>query len=263
MDVPVFSLSGQQKGTHKLPARLTGPVRTDVIRRAVLAERSHLRQPYGADPMAGKRTSAHYHGLRHYRYSMMNREMARMPRIHGRVGYLASTARFVPQATKGREAHPPVVRSFVEKINKKERLFAVFSAIAAGTHLNLVTARGHNVGKLKTVPLIIEDQFSTLTKAKDARKVFVVFGLEKELDRLQDKKTRAGRGKSRGRRTIVKKGPVVVVHADKGIGRGLANMPGVDVVDVKHLRVEQLAPGGQPGRLLIFTESALKELEKM
>ena len=64
-------------------------LRQEKIKKAVLALQSSKRQRYGANPLAGKRSSAHYHGKRHYRFTMMNREMARISRIHGKVGYLA------------------------------------------------------------------------------------------------------------------------------------------------------------------------------
>jgi len=121
MKAHVLGIDGSQKGEMSVAKAYSEKVRTDLISRAFLAEMSETRKPYGTDPMAGFRTSAHYHGLRHYKYSMMNREMARMPRIHGRVGYMSMTARQVPQANKGREAHPPkAFKVWKEKINRKE-----------------------------------------------------------------------------------------------------------------------------------------------
>jgi large subunit ribosomal protein L4e len=39
------------------------------------------------------------------------------------------------------------------------------------------------------------------------------------------------------------------------------NIPGIDVTTAKNLNAELLAPGGVPGRLTIYTESAVKALE--
>src|SRR3989338_4855614 len=103
----IYDTTGNPLEEIKLPGVFSTPYRPDVIKRAVLAEQSAKRQPYGADPLSGKRTSAHYHGKRKYRWAMMNKEMARMSRIHGKVGSLHFTARFAPQAVKGRQAHPP------------------------------------------------------------------------------------------------------------------------------------------------------------
>jgi large subunit ribosomal protein L4e len=54
-----------------------------------------------------------------------------------------------------------------------------------------------------------------------------------------------------------------VVGEDRGIVLAARNLPGVDVVSVKELTVEKLAPGGVPGRLTVWTESAIRELGEM
>ena len=40
------------------------------------------------------------------------------------------------------------------------------------------------------------------------------------------------------------------------------NLPGVDVVTVDNLNVELLAPGTHPGRLTIWTQSAIEKLKE-
>src|SRR3989344_4281142 len=104
----LHDLTGTVVREVALPKTFSSEIKPEVIKKAFLVWQSQQRQPYGADPLAGKKTSAHYHGSRHYRYSMMNKETSRMPRIHGKVGYLAMRARFAPHAVKGRRAHPPV-----------------------------------------------------------------------------------------------------------------------------------------------------------
>ncbi len=121
MQTSIYDIKGKVKGKITIPKIFSVAVRKDLIEKAVLAERSRKRQPYGSDPLAGKRTSAHYHGRRSIRWSMMNREMARTKRIHNQGG-LNYTARFVPQATKGRKAHPPKAeKKWKLKINKKSK----------------------------------------------------------------------------------------------------------------------------------------------
>ena len=83
MKVSIFNLKGKPVGKIELPEIFKEVVRPDLIKRAFLAIQSRKRQPYGTDPYAGLRTSAHYHGARRKRYTMMNRELARLPRIHG------------------------------------------------------------------------------------------------------------------------------------------------------------------------------------
>ncbi|RLI99848.1 MAG: 50S ribosomal protein L4 [Candidatus Aenigmatarchaeota archaeon] len=257
MKVAVLSLSGEKKGEIEIPLGIS-EIRADLIRRAVLAEQSKKRQPYGTDTLAGKRTSAHYHGRRGIRWSMMNREMARMKRIHNQ-GFLNYAARFVPQAVKGRKAHPPKVEKVWEqKINKKERLKALMHAIVATFNKEMVLGRGHRIDELKYFPFALDNSFQKIKKTKDVVKLFCTLGLEKELERCKEKKVRAGKGKMRGRKYRVKKGPLVVIGKDEGVSNAVKNIAGVDVCKVDELTVEALAPGTCPGRLTIWTEDAIK-----
>ena len=54
---------------------------------------------------------------------------------------------------------------------------------------------------------------------------------------------------------------LLVASKPEKLRRGAGNLPGVDVTTPKGLNAELLAPGGTPGRLTVFTTSALKELE--
>ena len=65
----------------------------------------------------------------------------------------------------------------------------------------------------------------------------------------------------RGRKYRARKGPLVVIGKDEGIGKALKNVRGVDVSLAKELDVSSLAPGTHPGRFTIFTKSAIKELD--
>lgn len=263
MKAQVLGIDGTQKGEMTVVKAFSEKVRTDLISRAFLAEMSETRQPYGADTAAGFRTSAHYHGLRHYKYSMMNREMARMPRIHGRVGYLSFTARRVPQAVKGREAHPPKVEKvWREKINRKEWLKAFNSAIAATADRSFVASRGHIIGGIKSMPLIVDDKIQEIKKASDLRKVLIGLGFEGELGRTAETKTRAGRGKTRGRKMIIRRGPLIVVSEDRGVSKAARGIRGVEAVKLADLCVGELAPGAKPGRATIWSKSAVEALEK-
>lgn len=260
MKVDVFDLQGQTKEKIELPKVFNELVREDLIRRAVLSSLSRRRQPYGTDTMAGKRTSAHYHGYRRHRYTMMNREMARLPRIHGKVSpHLTWRPRFVPQAKGGRLAHPPKVEKiWEERINKKERQKAIRSAIAATSVKELVLKRGHRFEK--EVPIVVEDKIQEIKKTKEFIELLKKIGLQKELERIEEKKIRAGKGKSRGRPYKKKKGPLLVITKDSGVGKAVKNIQGMNVCRVENLSAEYLAPGAQAGRLAIFTKSAIEKL---
>jgi large subunit ribosomal protein L4e len=77
------------------------------------------------------------------------------------------------------------------------------------------------------------------------------------------RKIRAGRGKTRGRKYKTPKGPLLVVGEDKGISLGARNHPGVDVVVVDNINAELLAPGTHPGRLTIYTKSAIEKVGEL
>ncbi len=257
--VPIYSLTGEEKGRVNLPKWFSSPVRPDLIKKAVLAEQSIRIHPYGSDPLAGQRSSARYFGRRGAYHSMMNREISRMKRIVNQ-GFLNLTARVVPQSTKGRKAHPPKPwKNWEKKINKKERLLALHNAIAASFDKNIVKERGHNI-EGKHIPLVLNDNISGINKTKDLIVLLKKFGFTRELERCSKRKVRAGKGKARGRKYKIKKGPLVIVNEDKGIMR-IQKIPGIDVVNVKDLRVEDFAPGTHPGRLTVWSKTALENFK--
>lgn len=263
MEVDVLGLDGKPAGKVELPKIFSEPVREDLIKRAFLSTASKLRQPYGTDVLAGQRTSAHYHGYRRHRYTMMNREMARVPRLHGKtVPFLYWQARFVPQAKGGREAHPPKVEKvWEEAINKKERKKAIRSAIAATAVKDLVTSRGHKVEA--NLPIVVDDTIQQISKTKELIAALKAIGLEKEIERVKKKKVRAGKGKARGRKYKRKVGALIVITEDKGISKAVKNIPGFNVCRVENLCAAYLAPGGVPGRLTIWSKSAIEKLAKV
>jgi large subunit ribosomal protein L4e len=199
--------------------------------------------------------------------------MARTPRLlHG-----GGKGAEVPNTPGGRRAHPPrPEKDWSEKINKKEKMIALNSAIAAVGKFDLVKARGHRVSEGMTVPIVVSDDFEaifdSITKdyAKDSKrpaytketvKILEALGLSDEMDRAKDGiHQRAGRGKARGRKYKSPKSVLFVVNDAEKIMKCLANLPGIDVISPARLNVELLAPGGDPGRLTVFTEKALASL---
>ena len=259
----LYNIGGEVKGTVKLAGPFSETVREDLIRRAVAFEKSRERQAYGTDRLAGKRTSAHYHGRRRVRHSMMNREMARMKRIHGS-GFMAFTARFVPQAVKGIKAHPPKSEKVWKlSMNRKEYRKAIHSAVSATADMEIVKARGHRINGIKSLPIVLEDRAESLDKAREFRSLLEKLGLSEELERAGVKKVRAGKGTARGRKHRKKKGPLVVVSKESALIRAGRNIAGMDVVPLSELRVDMLAPGAHPGRLTVWTKGAIEALGKI
>jgi len=260
MKANVFDLEGNVKEKIDLPKVFSAPYRPDLIKRAVLAAQANRRQKYGADPMAGKRTSAHYHGKTHLDpdQRMMGRDMARLPREHGDTSRFMR-ARLVPQAVGGRRAHPPKVeRIWEEKINKKERLLAIMSAIAGTANKELVKERNHIFeGEL---PIVVVDDVEKIKKTKEFINFMIKIGMEKELERIKEKKARAGKGKLRRGRFKKRVGPLLVVRKNEGVLKAAKNA-GVDVIEVDKLNAELLSPGAHGIRLTLWTKSALETLD--
>lgn len=262
MKVNVLNLEGKPVEKIELPEVFNEQFRPDLIIRAVLALQSRRRQPYGPDPLAGLRTSAHYHGKRRARYTMMMRDMDRLPRLHGTSPFMTWRVRKVPSAVKGRRAHPPKVEKiWYQKINKKEMKLALRSAIAATTKKDVVKERGHRVDEIKELPLVLKDNIQSIKKTKDVEKILQSLGLDDELKRLKEKKIRVGRGKMRGRKYKKKIGPLIVIDKDGGIGKACRNLVGVDVKNVKKVSVEDLAPGAHAGRLTVWSKSSIEKLQ--
>ena len=44
--------------------------------------------------------------------------------------------------------------------------------------------------------------------------------------------------------------------------KSASNIPGIDIIDIKNINVELLAPGTIPGRLTLYTENAVETLIK-
>ncbi|UCG95570.1 MAG: 50S ribosomal protein L4 [archaeon] len=259
--VNVLDLQGKVKEKMELPKVFSTPYRSDLIRRAVIAAQANRRQKYGSDRMAGKRTSAHYHGLTHADpdQRMMGREMSRMPREHG------DTARFMrgrlsPHAVGGRRAHPPkVAKKWDKKINKKEKIFAIKSAIAGTAKKELVMERSHFFEGL--LPVVVEDSVQEMKKIGEVKDFLKRIGMEKEMERVGQKKARSGRGKLRRGKYKKRTGPLIVIKEDKGIVKACRNIPGLDVVEVGKIDAEKLSPGAHGIRLTIWSKSAMESLE--
>merc|ERR1712025_1395282 len=75
------------------------------------------------------------------------------------------------------------------------------------------------------------------------------------------KRMRAGKGKLRNRRTVLKRGPLVIYDQDQGLTKAFRNIPGVDCIQVDNLNLLKLAPGGHVGRFCIWTEGTFKKLD--
>jgi len=255
--VQVYDLEGKPRGRITLPDVFETEIRPDLVKRAVLAQQSHRLQPQGRDPMAGKRTTATGMGTGFH--------LARVPRVKGSRYPAAQSGAFAPSTVGGRATHPPQSEKRIYKrINKKERRFAIRSAIAATADKGLVTSRGHVIDTIPTLPLVVVDEVQEMSKASDVKVVFEKLGLLQDLTRVENSyKIRAGKGTRRAHKKRHSVGPLFVIDTDKGVRKTMRNFPGVDVVKVERLNAELLAPGATLGRLTVWASSAVKKLGEL
>merc|ERR1712048_438759 len=87
--------------------------------------------------------------------------------------------------------------------------------------------------------------------------------LSSELRRCKRRYKRAGRGKMRNRRWKHRLGPLIIYSKNDGIVESVRNIRGVDWCHVGCLNLLKLAPGGHIRRLLIWTESAFRQLNAL
>ncbi|MFH1012963.1 MAG: 50S ribosomal protein L4 [Thermoplasmatota archaeon] len=246
--VNVYGINGSEKEQITLPKVFDTTFRPDIIRKSFNVLHTNKRQPYGSDPIAGMRHASASVGK--------GRGMSRVPRLtQGRAAAL------VPSVVGGRRAHPPKAeRNWEEKINKKERILARRSALAATANKQLVAKRGHKFKETMTLPIVVEDGFGDLIRTKDVIEAMEKLGVYDDVLRAKDgKHIRAGRGKSRGRKYKTPTSVLIVSQKDF-VKKGSENLPGVQVIAPSKLNIEHLAPGGESGRLVVITRSSLAEL---
>lgn len=247
--VQVLGVGGEVLGEVELPDVFNSPVRLDVIKRSVITIQSHRYQPQGRDPHGGKRTTAESQGVGH--------GIARLARLKG--GHRAA---FVVGTVGGHTSSPPRSEKNLRlRMNKKENRLAIRSGIAATADKELVSGRGHVIQSVKDLPLIVEDKVQELKRTKEVIEMMSKTGLWEDTVRGSEKKIRAGKGKMRSRGLKGRRGPLIVVSEDLGISKATGALSGVDVVEVRNLNAELLAPGTHPGRLTLWSKSAISLLD--
>jgi len=204
---------------------------------------------------AGHQTSAESWGT--------GRAVARIPRVRGGGTHRSGQGAFGNMCRGGRMFAPTKTwRNWHRRININQRRFAICSAIAATGIPAIVMSKGHRIEEISEVPLVVSDKVEEYKKTKEA------VGLLKRLKAWNDikkvynsKRFRAGKGKMRNRRRIMKRGPLVIYGQDNGISRAFRNIPGITLINVSRLNLLKMAPGGHVGRFCIWTESAFRKLD--
>ena len=279
----MLGLDGAPAGgrTAALPDAFSSPLRRDLVHKAYVVLDSHRYQPKGVHPTAGMDNSADSldpptgHGR------------SRVARIKGTgAGGRGGEGAEVASTRGGRQAHPPRSDKRIHKrINRGERRLALRSAIAATAARGVVEGRGHRVPAGMSLPIVVSGELERVGRASELAGVLGALGLQPDVGRLERRRARSGRSALRGRSKKVGKSVLFVVGGGENGGpppapassgggggpppsapsppppppllRAAGSIPGVDVVRAGDLSVLDLAPGSEPGRLVVYTPDAL------
>lgn len=252
MKTKIYNVKGEAKRDIELPTPFSEEIRPDIIKRAVEASEANEKQPYGPSEDAGMKHATEMEGI--------GQGMARVQRL---TQYGGSTAAESPQTRGGRKAHPPKPeKERGQKLNKREKEKARHSALAATSDLELVKERGHEMEDSLDLPIVIGKDVEDMKKTKEAIELLENLGVYADVNRAKEgKNIRSGKGKRRSRKYKIPKSLLVVLPDGSDGLRAFRNLPGVDVRTPEKLTIADLSPGGDLGRLTLFSVKALNEME--
>jgi len=258
MKTEILDIKGNKKEIIELPKCFSKEIRDDLILKVL--ETKKTEHPYSPSPVAGKQHAAKGKVVhrRHVWRSGYGRGMSRVPRkvMSRRGSQFGWEAAEVPHAKGGMRAHPPKVISRIntKKINKKELQKAFESALGATITKEKILLKYPSIKTIKNFPLIVESKILSL-KVKDlCSSLKNILGEDLNKIALKNKKIRSGKGKARGRKYKKSAGLLIVTGNKEKLKTKI-----VDSISVKKLGVLHLAKGG-PGRLTMYTDTAIKEL---
>jgi len=259
---PLISVFNAQNTTEVmssvvLPGVFTSSIRPDIVHFVEYNLAKNRMQAHAVNNRAGMQHSAESWGT--------GRAVARIPRVSGSGTHRAGQAAFGNFCRKGRMFNPlKIWRRWHRKVNLNQKRHAVASSLAASSLTSLVLARGHRVMDIPELPLVIEN-YEWIEKTKDLLAMLRNIGCGEDLDKvIKSKHLRAGKGKMRNRRYVMKRGPLMIFgEENEKLYKACRNVPGLDVCNVNRLNLRMLAPGGTVGRLIVWTKSAFESLDNL
>jgi len=260
MKTDLLDITGKKIKEINLGKCFSNKIREDIILKSLEARKK--KQPYAPSPVAGNQQSASgkLNHRRHVWKSAYGRAISRVPRkIMSRSGtqfnWVAAT---IPSVRGGRRAHPPKILSMMneKKINKKELKLAVISAISATASEAFLRKKYSNLKdkKIKKLPIVVEPKILDLKTKEFMNSLKKVLGSLFEFS-ISKRKIRSGKGTLRGRKYKRNLGAILVLGNKE---ESKSNV--LESRKIKDLNVEDLAKGG-PGRIILYTPEAIKELE--
>jgi len=253
--ISVFNEQGEVSSQVTLPAVFKAPIRPDLVHFVHSNMAKNSRQPYAVHKHAGHQTSAESWGT--------GRAVSRIPRVRGGGTHRSGQAAFGNMCRGGRMFAPTKTwRRWHRPINQKQRRYAVCSALAATSIPALLMARGHQIDQVPEVPVVCTNAIESLTKTKAAVALLKQLNAYDDVEKCQNsKQIRAGKGKMRNRRYVMRRGPLIVYNEDHGIKQAFRNLPGVELISVDRLNLLKLSPGSHLGRFCIWSEGAFAKLD--
>ncbi len=255
--VSVFSLEGAKTGETTLPEVMTAPMRPDIVQFVHTNMNKNHRQAYSVSPWAGKRATASSWGT--------GRAVARIPRVGGGGTSRSGQGAYGNMCRGGRMFAPTKTwRRWHRKINVSQKRYAVASALAASAVPALVMARGHKIDDVPEIPLVLDTSLESAKKTSAAKDILAAVGALADVEKAaESKKIRAGKGKARDRKYVLRRGPLVIYKTNDGVEQAFRNLPGVELCCVDRLNLLQLAPGGHMGRFCVWSQAALDALNEI
>jgi large subunit ribosomal protein L4e len=257
MKAKVVAIDGTDSGETELPLVFDTPYRPEIIHKVYVNLLSHSYQRQGRYPAAGEMVSAESRNT--------GLGIARLARARGEGFPRAGQAAGVAGVRHGRIAHPPESWKIIyKKINRKERQLGLCSAIASTTRRDLVQRRGHKINDDMKLPLVVSNEFESITRTKDLKNALIELGLEDDVVRANRvRKARSGTARRRGRPTRSGKSALILVGNEAKLLALSKSISGIDIKYVKDVSVLDLAPGSKPIRLTIFSQNAIEYLKNM
>lgn len=256
MKAKMFDKDGNEKGTVDLPKNFAVRIREDILSKVFEAQKGSYAQAYGAMEGAGAQYSAS--GIikkkRHDWKASYGKGISRIPRkVMSRHGasfnWIGAT---VASTRGGRKPHAPrSAKNPFSKINKKELLMAFNSALAGTVDAKFLEKK---YGKKVESGFVFDDKILDVKTKDFIITMKKVFG-DAFSTVLKHKSIRAGIGKMRGRKYKSNAGLLFVLGNEEIMKR-----KGIEVINVNALTVKALSPNGEPGRLVCYTETAIKEI---
>ena len=254
--------NGKKVKSINLPICFSAKIREDIVAKVLEAKKT--TQPYAPSLVAGKQHAAKGKIVhrRHVWRSGYGRGASRVPRkIFSQKGSQFNwEAAEVPFARGGMRAHPPKILSMLNfrKINKKELKIAFESVLSSTANGKEIVKRYSSLEgrKIENAPFVVESKISTLKVKELLESLKKILGKDLFKLAIQKKEIRSGKGKRRGRKYKNNAGLLLVIGEKEKL-----KTTAFDVVPVNSLGITDLAAGGL-GRLTIYTEESIKELNK-